>query len=396
MHQIKNLDLKGKRILVRVDYNVPLNNGLVVDDFRIRASLPTIKYCLKSGASVVLMSHLGRPKGKIIEEMSLAPVLFILEELLGKEVMFSSDCISDDAIELSQQMQPGEVHLLENLRFHKGESDNDPEFSWHLSRHANIYINDAFGTAHRSNASNVGLIEYFQNTAAGFLIEKEMKYLCETIENPRNPTIMILGGAKISDKIKIVDNMLHKVNVILIGGAMAFTFMKSQGINVGSSLVDEASLKIAEDVIKKAERKKVKIILPQDVVSGGKNTAESPPRVSTFDELNSDEIGLDIGPETILTFELIISNANTIIWNGPLGACEIPSFSTGTQSIASIVRDRTLKGATSIIAGGDTVSALKNSRIYENFTHISTGGGASLQLLSGKELPAFKALNEYA
>jgi len=395
MQNIKDLQLKGERVLIRVDYNVPLQDGLVVDDFRIRASLPTIKHCLNSGTSVVLMSHLGRPKGEIVPEMSLDPVAFALEDILGREVMFSNDCISDDAVELSQQMQPGEIHLLENLRFHKGETENDSGFSWFLSRHASIYINDAFGTAHRAHASNVGITEYIQNTAAGFLIEKEMKYLFDTIQKPLSPTVLIMGGAKISDKIELIDNMLNKVNVIMIGGVMAFTFLKAQGKNIGASLVDEANLQTADDILVNAENSQVEIILPHDVVSAKEMSAEAPWRVAILDELSKDEAGFDIGPETALNYELILSSANTIIWNGPLGVCEIPSFSTGTQSIASIVRDRTEDGAISIIGGGDTASALKNSGIAEGFTHISTGGGASLQLLSGKEMPAIEALKEY-
>jgi len=392
MQYIKDLRLAGERILIRVDYNVPIQDALVVDDFRIRASIPTINYCLDSGASVVLMSHLGRPKGEIISALSLDPVVFLLEDILRKEVKFSNNCISDEAIELSQQMKPGEIHLLENLRFNKGETDNDPNFSWNLSRHASIYINDAFGTAHRSHASNVGITDHIHNNAAGFLIEKEIKYLSEAMKNPSSPTVLILGGAKISDKIALIYNMINKVNMILIGGAMAFTFLKAQGKNVGSSLVDKTNLKIADDILKLAKRRQVKIILPNDVVASTKMSEEVPWRVSSIEQLRKDEAGFDIGPETALNFELIISSANTIIWNGPLGVSEISPFSTGTQSIASVIRDRTLDGALSIIGGGDTVSAINNSGNHGGFTHISTGGGASLQLLSGIELPAFKAL----
>ncbi len=396
MKKLKDLELKGERVLIRMDYNVPIQHGLVVDDFRIRASLPTIKYCLNAGASLVLISHLGRPKGAIVPDMSLDPVAFALENILGTEVMFSNDCISDDAVELSQQMQSGEVHLLENLRFYKGETDNDLGFSWNLSRHADIFINDAFGTSHRAHASNVGITEHINNAAVGLLIEKEMKYLCETLDNPPEPTVLILGGAKISDKISLINNMMNKVNVILIGGGMAFTFLKAQGYNVGLSLVDDLYLKEADDILKYAKKNQIKIVLPHDLVCSTNISSDVPWRVSTLDKLRSDEAGFDIGPETAVKFELIISKANTIIWNGPLGVSEIPSFSTGTQYIGSIVKDRTNKGAISIIGGGDTVSSLKQSGIQEGFTHISTGGGASLQLLSGKILPAFEALKIYA
>ena len=396
MQTIKKLPLKGERVLIRVDYNVPLKDGLVGDDFRIRASLPTIKYCLNKGASVVLMSHLGRPKGEIVPEMSLSPVAFALEDILEKEVMFSTNCISDDAVELSQQMEPNEIHLLENLRFHKGEAENDPGFSWMLSRHANIYINDAFGISHRTHASNVGITEHIQNTAVGLLIEKEIKYLCDIMESPPKPTMLILGGSKISDKIGLIDNMMNKVDFIIIGGAMAFAFLKAQGKNIGAFMVEHENLKVASNILKKAEKNQISIVLPEDVVSSVNMSTESPYRVSDLDKLRQDEVGFDIGPQTTLKFELLLSSAKTIIWNGPLGVFEIPSFSTGTQCIASAVRNRTEEGALSIIGGGDTALALKNSGIRNGFTHISTGGGASLHLLSGKDLPAFEALKIHA
>ena len=396
MQKIKDLDLKGERVLIRVDYNVPIKDGLVADDFRIRASIPTIKHCLNNGASVVLMSHLGRPNGEIIPEMSLDPVSFALEDIIGKEVMFSNDSISDDAVELSQQMQPGEIHLLENLRFHKGETQNDPSFSWFLSRHAGIYINDAFGTAHRVHASNVGITEHIQNTAVGLLIEKEMKYLSNTLIDPPRPTVLILGGSKISDKIELIENMINKVNMILIGGGMAYSFLKAEGKNIGASHVDEWSLKIAKDILIKAKSNQVKIILPIDVVSAKEISSEAPWRVSSLNDLETDEYGFDIGPETVLNFEIALSTAKSIIWNGPLGVCEMPSFSTGTQSIASIVVDRTEDGGVSIIGGGETALALKQGEMCKGFTHISTGGGASLQLLSGKVLPALEAIKVYA
>ena len=396
MNKITDLDLKGKRVLIRVDFNVPLNGGIVADDFRIRASLPTIKHCLNEGASVVLMSHLGRPKGEVVPALSLDPVAFCLEDLLEREVMFSEDCISDDAIGLSQQMLPREVHLLENLRFYPGEINNDSEFSGYLAEHADIFINDAFGTSHRAHASNVGVASIASESAVGLLMEKELKYLGETMNTPEEPCVVILGGAKIGDKITLIKNMMGKADSILIGGAMAFTFLKIQGKNVGSSLIDEDNLNTAEEILRLANNTNTNIVLPLDAVAGPKLSDDATWRVASLDELKNNEAGYDIGPETTMEFEMVLSNAKTIIWNGPLGVSEIPAFSTGTQAIASAVIDQTEDGAISIIGGGDTASALKQYGLDKGFTHISTGGGASLQLMSGKQLPALEALKEYA
>ncbi len=396
MKFINDLELKGKRVLIRVDFNVPLNEGIVADDFRVRASLPTIKHCLNEGAAVVLMSHLGRPDGQIVPELSLDPVAFCLEDLLDREVMFSDDCISEDAIGLSQQMLPREVHLLENLRFYNGEAENDPEFCGYLAEHADIYINDAFGTAHRSHASNVGITSHMNKTAVGLLMQKELKYMGDTLKNPEKPCAVILGGAKIGDKIALIYNMMDKAELILIGGAMAFTFLKAQGENIGSSLIDENNLKVAEDILALAKKTDTKLVLPVDVVAAPEMAHDAPWRVAGLDEMEDDESGFDIGPETTMSYELLLSGANTIIWNGPMGVCEIPAFATGTQAIASAVRDRTEDGAVSIIGGGDTASALKEMGINDGFTHISTGGGASLQLMGGKTLPPLEALHEYA
>ena len=396
MKNITELELNGKRVLIRVDFNVPLNGGIVLDDFRVRASLPTIKHCLNEGASVILMSHLGRPNGEIVPEMSLDPVVFCLEDLLDREVMFSDDCISDDAIGLSQQMLPQEVHLLENLRFHKGESENDPVFSAYLAEHAVIYINDAFGTAHRSHASNVGVSALINETAIGFLMEKELKYLDDAMKSPEQPCVVILGGSKIDDKITLIHNLMEKTDTILIGGAMAFTFLKVLGKNVGASLIDEEHINTAEDILTLADKTNTKIVLPVDVVAGLKLSNDATWRISNLDNLKTGEAGYDIGPETTMAFEMLLSNAKTIFWNGPLGVSEIPAFSTGTQAIASAVIAQTEKGAISIIGGGDTALALKKYGLEGEFTHISTGGGASLQLMSGKQLPALEALQEYA
>ena len=396
MQNIYELKLKGKRILIRVDYNVPINEGIVLDDYRVRSSLPTIHHCLNEGASVVLMSHLGRPKGNIIPEMSLNPVSFCLEELLEHEVMFSDNCISKDAIGLSQQMQPGEIHLLENLRFYKGEIRNDSEFSTCLAKHGEIYINDAFGTSHRLHASNVGVPNLMNEKGIGFLMEKELKMLYNTTIKPIAPCALLLGGAKVADKIDLINYMMDKVDIILIGGAMAFTFLKAQGINVGASFVDNKNLQIANNILSISKKNNINLVLPMDFVVAKDMTGDTTWRIANILDIKKDEAGYDIGPETTMNFERLITNMQTILWNGPMGVCEIPAFSTGTQAIASAVRNRTEEGAISIIGGGDTASAVKNIGMGDGFTHISTGGGASLQLMSGKQLPALEVLQDYA
>ena len=392
MRHLTDLELQSKRVLIRVDFNVPIENSEVVNDFRIKSSIPTIKYCIDNGASVVLMSHLGRPKGKIVESMSLSPVAFHLEELLQKEVMFSEDCISDEAISLSQSMQKGEIHLLENLRFYEGEAKNVDVFAIKLAQHADIYINDAFGTAHRAHASNVGVVNFMNETAIGFLMQKEWKYLSESLANPTQPYVVIIGGAKISGKIELIEQLMEAANYILVGGAMAFTFLKAQSKNVGGSLVDEENLEIATTLLEKAKSKKVQIVLPVDVVASPGMEDESPWRVASLDELEDDEMGFDIGPETCMNYSMILESAKTIVWNGPMGVFEIPAFATGTQDIASNIQDMCDDGAVTIIGGGDTATALENSGLNTGFSHISTGGGASLELLSGKLLPAFEVL----
>ena len=344
---------------------------------------------------MVLMSHLGRPKGEFVPEMSLDPVAFCLENLLDREVMFSGDCISEDAIGLSQQMLPCEVHLLENLRFYKGEAENSSEFCGYLAKHADIYINDAFGTAHRSHASNVGITSRMSQNAVGLLMQKELKYMGDTLKNPKQPCAVILGGAKIGDKIALIKNMMDKAELILVGGAMAFTFLKVQGKNVGSSIIDEDKLNVAEMILTLAEKTNTNLVLPVDVVAALEMSQDAPWRVAVLDELEDDESGFDIGPETAMNYELLLTDSKTIIWNGPMGVCEIPAFATGTQAIASAVRDETEDGAVSIIGGGDIASALKEMGLNDGFTHISTGGGASLQLLSGEMLKIISSWRKY-
>jgi 3-phosphoglycerate kinase len=393
MQKLTDIDLKGKRVLIRVDYNVPMLEGRVQNDFRIRSSMPTIKYCLNSGASVVLMSHLGRPGGEFDDDLSLDPIAFDVEDLLGIDVHFSKDCISKESIELSHSLKPGEVHLLENLRFHETETTNDDIFSLLLAQHGNVYVNDAFGTAHRAHASNVGVVKHIESVAAGLLMEKEWTFLSEKLAQPQQPYIVILGGAKVGGKIELIHHLLEKADTILIGGAMAFTFLKVQGKNIGASLVDSENLSVAEEILNKANDKNIKIELPVDVVCATGMADDTPWRVASLAEMKSNEMGFDIGPETCMNFEILLSEAKTVVWNGPLGVTEIQSFATGTQAVASAVKFLTDTGVTTIIGGGDTAAAIEEIGFKDGYSHVSTGGGASLEILSGKTLPAFEALN---
>ncbi len=394
MKKITDLDIANKRVLIRVDYNVPIYDEEVGNDFRIRASLPTIKHCLTMGASVVLMSHLGRPKGKVVPEMSLEPVAYALEEILDKDVYFSDDCISEQAIAFSKELKSGEIHLLENLRFYNGETKNDLEFAEKLSKHADIFINDAFGTAHRAHASNVGIQKFMKQVGAGFLLENERNYLSQAVDSPKQPYAVVLGGSKVSGKIELIKNLIESADKILIGGAMAYTFLKAQGKNVGASKIDEENLNVAKELLDLSDKKGVPIILPTDTVCAPEVTENTPWRVAVMEELEDDEMGLDIGPETCIIFETELQDSKTILWNGPLGVFEIPFFATGTQAVASAISRLTSEGAISIIGGGDTASAVEKSGMQDGFTHISTGGGASLELLSGIYLPAFEALDK--
>jgi len=393
MQKLTDIDLKGMRVLIRVDYNVPMQEGRVQNDFRIRASIPTIKHCLNSGASVVLMSHLGRPGGEFDDDLSLDPIAFDVEDLLGIDVHFSKDCISKESIELSHSLKPGEVHLLENLRFHEAETTNDDIFSLLLAQHGNVYVNDAFGTAHRAHSSNVGVVKHIESVAVGLLMEKEWTFLSEKLAQPEQPYIVILGGAKVGGKIELIHHLIEKADTILIGGAMAFTFLKVQGKNIGASLVDDENLAVAEEILSKANDKNVKIELPVDVVCATGMADDTPWRVTNLEDMKSNEMGFDIGPETCMNFEMLLSAAKTVVWNGPLGVTEIQSFATGTQAIASAVKVLTDTGVTTIIGGGDTAAAIEEIGFKDGYSHVSTGGGASLEILSGKVLPAFEVLN---
>jgi len=394
IRSLNSFDLKDKRVLIRVDYNVPIEDGVVKDAYRIQCSIPTIKECLESGSSVVLMSHLGRPEGKINEAYSLISVGEVLSDFLEIPIKFSHDCISEDAINVTIGLHPGEVHLLENLRFHNAEEENDIEFSRLLSKHGQIYINDAFGTSHRSHASNVGVTDNFTHKGMGLLMKKEIQYLQNKFKNPREPLVLLLGGAKISGKIDLIENFLIDAKTILIAGGMTFTFLKAMGLDVGKSIIDEQMISVANRVIKKARQNRVKIVLPIDFIAA--DSIDKPSKIDTvsFDSVPNDMMGLDIGPETIKLFSKILQKSGTILWNGPMGVFEKKNFENGTKEISNLLSELKDENIITIVGGGDSASAIRKFSNIENFTHVSTGGGASLELLSGKSLPAIEALGK--
>jgi len=393
---VKDVDIKGKRLLMRVDYNVPLDeHQQVSDDKRIRASLPTIEYAIKQGARIILMSHLGRPKGRVVPEMSLKPVALRLGELLGKKVQFASDCIGLEVEKMADRLSAGDVMLLENLRFHQEEEDNDPAFSKQLAQLGDIYANDAFGTAHRAHASTVGVAEYFDTCLSGFLMEKELDYLGAAVSNPARPYVAILGGAKIADKIPMIENLIKKVDRLLIGGGMAYTFFKAQGKEIGNSMLDEASLDFTSQILK---NKGNKIGLPVDCLVTDsfdfKARKIGQTKVVSVDNISKGWQGLDVGPKTIEFFSQVCRDAKTIVWNGPLGVFEIEATAKGTMAIAQVLAEVTNKGAVTIIGGGDSASAVKKAGLTSKMSHVSTGGGASLEFLQGEQLPGVTILTD--
>ncbi|MCT7973170.1 phosphoglycerate kinase [Laspinema olomoucense] len=388
-------DLSGKRVLVRADFNVPLDDaGNITDDTRIRAALPTIQDLTGKGAKVILSSHFGRPKGQVNEKMRLTPVAKRLSELLGQEVIKCDDCIGDEVASKVQGMENGQVALLENVRFYAEEEKNDPEFAKKLASVADLYVNDAFGTAHRAHASTEGVTHYLSPSVAGSLMEKELQYLKGAIEEPQRPLAAIIGGSKVSSKIGVIETLLEKCDKLLLGGGMIFTFLKARGISVGNSLVEDDKLELAKSLEAKAKERGVAMLLPTDVVIADKFGADANTQIVSVENIPDGWMGLDIGPDSVKTFQEALGDCKTVIWNGPMGVFEIDKFAKGTEAIAHTLSELTPKGTTTIIGGGDSVAAVEKVGLADKMSHISTGGGASLELLEGKELPGVAALDE--
>ena len=388
---IKDIEVTGKKVLVRCDFNVPQDeNGNITDTRRIVGALPTIKYLIEHKAKVILCSHLGRPKGEVKKEYTLAPVQKELSKELGQEVKLAEDIIGESAKSLTKDMKEGEVVLLENVRFDKREEENDKEFAKELAELAEIYVNDAFGTAHRAHGSTAGVAEFLP-AVSGFLIEKEIKFLGDTLSNPERPFVSIIGGKKVSDKISVINNLLEKVDTLIIGGGMAYTFFKAKGMNIGNSICEEDKLDLAKDIMKKAEEKNVQLLLPIDIHVGKEYAENTESKYVPADKIEEGWEGMDIGPETIKKYAEVLKTAKTIMWNGPLGVFEFDKFATGTNEIAKILANET---SIVIIGGGDSSSAIEKAGVADKMTHISTGGGASLEYLEGKKLPGIECLQD--
>jgi phosphoglycerate kinase len=380
---------------VRVDFNVPLDeNRNITDDRRITAALPTINKIIKEGGKAILMSHLGRPKGQRKEEFSLKPVAVRLGELVDADVKFADDCIGEQVKAIVDKMNDGEVLLLENLRFHSEEEKNNPDFAKQLAELGDVYVNDAFGSAHRAHASTEGVTKYIKTCASGYLMQKELEYLGKSISDPKRPFTAILGGAKISGKIDVIENLLPKVDNLIIGGGMAYTFFKAQGLEIGTSLLEEDKIELAKEIFKKAESAKAKLLLPVDIVTAEEFKDDSPSEVVDYDKMPAGKMGLDIGPKSIELFSTVIRESKTVVWNGPMGVFEFLNFAKGTNAIAQALADATADGAITVIGGGDSASAIKKAGLEDKVSHVSTGGGASLEFLEGKVLPGVAALTD--
>ncbi|MBN2571464.1 MAG: phosphoglycerate kinase [Ignavibacteriales bacterium] len=391
---IDKVELKGKRVLVRVDFNVPFDVNLnITDDTRIRAALPTIKKIIKDGGKTILISHLGRPKGQPKPEFSLKPVAVRLSELLDSEVKFASDCVGEQVEKIVESLKDSEVLLLENVRFYAEEEKNNPEFAGKLAKFGDVFINDAFGSAHRAHASTEGVTKFIKINAAGYLMQKEIDYLDKVVSNAEKPFTAILGGAKISGKIDVIQNLINKVDNLIIGGGMIFTFYKAMGYEIGKSLVEEEKIDVAKEIIEKLKNSSVKFLLPKDVVIASEFSNESESSVVEANKIPVDKLGLDIGPESIREFSNIIEISKTVVWNGPMGVFEFEKYAKGTFAIAKALANATEKGAVTVVGGGDSTAAINKAGFEDKVSHVSTGGGASLEFLEGKELPGVIALN---
>lgn len=394
---IRDCDVKGKRVLARVDFNVPLDSDKnITDDTRIVESLPTVKNIVERGGRLILMSHLGRPRGKRDLELSLTPVAYRLAELVDYPLRFANDCVGDDVERKVAQLGDGEILMLENLRFHPGEEQNDPEFAKRLASVADIYVNDAFGTAHRAHASTAGVADFIETRAAGFLMEKELAALGSALNDPQRPFVAVLGGAKIKGKINLIQSLLDKVDVLLVGGGMMYTFFKATGLEIGRSIVDDEFLPMCKQVFDRARDGSSRLLLPVDTIIAEAIDDSAPTREVSTADIPEDWLGVDIGPKTVALFKSEIAKAGTVFWNGPMGIFEKPNFAEGTKAIARAIADATGRGAATIVGGGDSVAAISLMGIAERFTHISTGGGASLEFMEGRTLPGVEALCDVA
>lgn len=386
---IRDINVNGKKVFVRVDFNVPMDEKQnITNDKRIRATLPTLNYLLEHNAALILACHVGRPKGQRVPELSVKPIVKRLSELLGKDVKYADDCVGEAAQKAAVALNPGEVLLLENLRYHNEETKNDPEFAKQLASLADIAVDDAFGVSHRAHASNVGIASFLE-VVSGFLIEKEIKFIGQALADPARPFVAILGGAKVSDKIGVISNMIEKVDTIIIGGGMAYTFLAAKGYNVGTSLCEKDKINLAKDLMSKAAKKGVKVLLPTDVVIADKFSADAAKKIVAADKIEDGWMGLDCGPQTSANSAAALKDAKTVVWNGPMGVFEFDAFAKGTEAVAKAVA---ASSAVSIVGGGDSIAALKKTGLSDKISHISTGGGATLEFLEGKPMPGIEAI----